>query len=437
LQKERTDLVTQVNQKAQQEGFLIQPSPAGLMTVPVINGKPVPQEEFLNLPEEQQAEIQTRSEKLQTELRSVLRQIQDVESKGAEAVNELNREVALYAIGHLVADLREKYAKVHEITEYIEAVQNDILDNLEQFLGIGVQQQQAEQVPIQLQAMIQQFQEQAFKKYEVNVLVDNSKDDGAPVVIEQNPTYQNLLGKVEREVQFGALTTDFTMIRAGSIHRANGGYLVLLVEDLFRSPLAQYSWEGLKTALKTGEIQIEEPGERAGYIPAKTLKPEPIPLDVKVALIGTPQIYQILYMADPDFKELFKVKAVFDIVMDRNDDNAFKYADFACNLVHEENLKHLTRDALARVIEHGSRLAEDQEKLSTRFSDIADLIREANFYAIQDNSDQITAYIEAVQNDILDNLEQFLGIGLQQQAQAEQVPIQLQAMMQQFQEQAF
>ncbi|HZD42962.1 MAG TPA: ATP-binding protein, partial [Methanomicrobiales archaeon] len=220
LQKERTDLVTQVNQKAQQEGFLIQPSPAGLMTVPVVNGKPVPQEEFLNLPEDQQAEIQRRSEKLQTELRSVLRQIQDVESKGAEAVNELNREVALYAIGHLVADLREKYAKVQEITEYIEAVQNDILDNLEQFLGIGAQQQQAEQVPIQLQAMIQQFQEQAFKKYEVNVLVDNSEDDGAPVVIEQNPTYQNLLGKVEREVQFGALTTDFTMIRAGSIHRA-------------------------------------------------------------------------------------------------------------------------------------------------------------------------------------------------------------------------
>ncbi|HZD43614.1 MAG TPA: Lon-insertion domain-containing protein, partial [Methanomicrobiales archaeon] len=164
-----------------------------------------------------------------------------------------------------------------------------------------------------------------------------------------------------------------------------------MVEDLFRSPLAQYSWDGLKTALKTGKIQIEEPGERAGYIPAKTLKPEPIPLDVKVALIGTPQIYQILYTADPDFKELFKVKADFDIVMDRNDENAFKYADFACNLVHEEHLKHLTRDALARVIEHGSRIAEDQQKLSTRFADIADLIREANFYAIQDNSDQITA----------------------------------------------
>jgi lon-related putative ATP-dependent protease len=176
------------------------------------------------------------------------------------------------------------------------------------------------------------------------------------------------------------------MIRSGSLHKANGGYLVLNMEDFLRNP---FSWDGLKTALKTGKTVIEEPGERMGFITAKTIKPEAIPLDIKVALIGTPMLYQVLYQMDPDFKELFKVKADFDIVMERNDENAGKYADFMCNLVREENLLHLGRDAIARVIEYGSRLAEDQQKLSTQFAVIADLIREANFYAVQEGAEQV------------------------------------------------
>jgi lon-related putative ATP-dependent protease len=383
LQKGGADLIARINKRAQEEGFLIQTSPIGLLTIPVIHGKPVPEEEFVNLPREVREEIDQRRDKLNTELRSVLRQVQDIETKSAEAVMNLNREVALYAIGNLVADLREKYADAEEIGGYIDAVQNDILDNLELFLGPPEQPQ----VPPQMQAFIQEL---PLRKYEVNVLVDNSSAEGAPVIFEENPTYQNLLGKVEREVQFGIFTTDFTMIRPGSIHKANGGYLILMVEDLFRSPVAQISWDGLKTALKTGKVIIEEPGERMGFITAKTIKPEPIPLDVKVALIGTPQIYQTLYMLDPDFKELFKVKADFDVVMDRNEENAKKYADFICTLVRDNHLKHLDRDAIAKVIEYGSRLAEDQLKLSTRFATIADLIREASFYAAQDSAESVS-----------------------------------------------
>ncbi len=305
--------------------------------------------------------------------------MQDIERQGADAIKNLNHDIALYAIGNLVAELKEKYTDVPEIPEYIEAVKGDILENLQTFLGVAEQPG----VPPQFQALIREL---PFRKYDVNIIVDNAGTKGAPVIVEQNPTFQNLLGKIEKEVQFGIFTTDFTMIRPGSLHKANGGYLVLSVEDLLRNP---FSWDGLKTALKTGKAVIEEPGERMGFITAKTIKPEAIPLDIKVTLIGTPMLYQLLYRLDPDFKELFKVKADFDIVMERNDENAGKYADFMCNLVREEKLRHLDRDAIARMIEYGSRLAEDQQKLSTRFAVVGDLIREANFYAAEERAEQI------------------------------------------------
>lgn len=379
LQGNRTDLIARINQRAQEAGFVIQMSPIGLLTIPVINGRPVPEEEFVTLPDDVRAEVQRRRDALNAELRSTLRQVQDIERQGAEAVKNVNLDIALYAIGNLVAELKENYADVPEIPVYVDAVQNDILDNLQAFLGVPEQPG----APPQFQAFIREL---PFRKYDVNVVVDNADAGGAPVIVEQNPTFQNLLGKIEKEVQFGIFTTDFTMIRPGSLHKANGGYLILSVEDLLRTPL---SWDGLKTAVKTGEAVIEEPGERMGFITAKTIKPEPVPLDIKVALIGTPMIYQILYRMDPDFKELFKVKADFDVVMDRNDENAGKYADFMCNLVREENLRHLDREAIARVIEYGSRLAADKEKLSTRFAAVADLIREANFYAASDGAEQI------------------------------------------------
>jgi lon-related putative ATP-dependent protease len=379
LQGNRADLIARINQRAQEAGFVIQMSPIGLLTIPIINGKPVPEEEFITLPDEVRAEVQRRRDALNADLRSTLRQVQEIERQGAEAVKNVNHDIALYAIGNLVAELKENYADVPEVPEYIDAVQNDILENLQAFLGVPEQPG----APPQFQAFIREL---PFRKYDVNVVVDNADAGGAPVIVEQNPTFQNLLGKIEKEVQFGIFTTDFTMIRPGSLHKANGGYLILNVEDLLRTPL---SWDGLKTALKTGEAVIEEPGERMGFITAKTIKPEPVPLDIKVTLIGTPMIYQLLYQMDPDFKELFKVKADFDTVMERSDENAGKYADFMCNLVREEKLRHLDREAIARVIEYGSRLAADKEKLSTQFAAVADLIREANFYAASDGAEQI------------------------------------------------
>ncbi|HID86001.1 MAG TPA: Lon protease family protein, partial [Anaerolineae bacterium] len=185
-----------------------------------------------------------------------------------------------------------------------------------------------------------------------------------------------------------ALVTDFTMIREGSLHRANGGYLVLPAEEVLRN---LFSWDGLKRALRNKEIAIEEAGERLGFIATKSLRPEPIPLDVKVVLIGRTSLYHLLYALDEDFSELFKVKADFDISMDRTEENINDYAAFVCTVCEEEGLKHLDRSALAKIVEYGSRLAEDQEKLSTRFGEISDVIREASFYATQEDLPYVTA----------------------------------------------
>jgi lon-related putative ATP-dependent protease len=359
---------------------VIQSTPIGLLLIPVVNGKPLSQEELLSLPQETKSKIQERREKLEAELRNTMRQFLDMERKIREEIKKLNREVALYAIGHLVEAIVEKYSDNSEITGYLKDVQNDILDNLSQFIKRGEAQQR-------LPFPVPWMREAIFRKYDVNVVVDNSDCKGAPVVMETNPTYQNLIGRTEKEAQFGALITDFTMIRGGSLHKANNGFLIIPVEDLLRNP---FSYEALKRAIRDKNIVIEEPQERYGFISTKSLKPEPIPLDIRVILIGNPYLYQQLFILDTDFSELFKVKAEFDTSMERTEENVKKYAAFVCTLCEKENLKHLEQSALAKLIEYSQRIAEDQQKLSTRFAEVGDIIREANFYAVQDKSDAVT-----------------------------------------------
>lgn len=381
FETEKAKLFAQIDASAKEKGFVIQPGPQGLLTIPLKDGTPLEQESFLALPEEEQRGYQKKREELTIEMRNTFRQLRDLDQKGMETIEQLNREVALSAMGHRVASLKDKYAKVDEILSFIDAVQTEMVENIPQFMG----EMQQPQVPPQFQNPL--IKELMFRKYEVNVIVDNSDNSGAPVVFEQNPTYPNLFGKLEKEFSYGVVTTDFSMIRPGSIHKANGGFLVLPVEELFRNP---FSWDGLKTALKTGKVAIEEPGERMGYITTKSIKPESIPLDLKVVLIGTPMVNQILYTQDPDFSELFKVKADFDATMERTGENVRKYSAFVCTLCKKFQLKHLDRSAVAKVVEYGSRLADDQKKLTTRFSLLADVIREASYYAAQDGAEMIT-----------------------------------------------
>jgi lon-related putative ATP-dependent protease len=388
IEREKAKIIQQINESAEKRGFVIQMGPTGLMIIPVKDGKPLSEEDFNALSEQDQQEIQDRRKKLDSDLRNAFRQLRELDGKEAESIKDLNRNVSLYAIGHLVAGLKEKYQGNNPLQSYLDAVQEDVVNNLGIFLGLAQQQQQQQQqqIPPQLQQWF--MRDVVFRKYDVNVIVDNKETEGAPVIFEQTPSYQNLFGKVEKEVQFGVMITDFTMIRPGSVHKANGGYLVVPAEDVLRYPFA---YDGLKTALKTEEVAIEEPGERLGYISARGLKPKPMPLATKVVIIGTPQLNQALYMYDTDFSDLFKVKADFDTTMDRDDKNAEKYSLFICTLCDRFKLKHLDNTAVAKVVEYGSRLAADQEKLSTRFAGIADLIKEANFYSTQEKSEYTTA----------------------------------------------
>ena len=380
LENQRKELISQLNAKAQQEGFVIQSTPIGLLMIPVIKGKPVSEEELLTLPQKTKDEIQEKRERLELELRNTMRQFFDMEKKIHEELKKLNKEVALYAIGHLVDEVMEKYKENVEVTAYLRDVKSDILDNVSQF----VKGEEPQQSPFQLPWM----KEAPFKKYEVNVVVDNSNMKGAPVIMELNPIYQNLIGRTEKEAQFGALVTDFTMIRGGALHKANHGYLIVRVDELLRSP---FSYDTLKRALRNRRIVVEEPEERFGFISIKSLKPQPIPLEVKVILIGDAYLYQLMFSMDTEFRELFKVKAEFDSSMEKTEINVKQYAAFVCALCQKEKLKHLDGSGLAKVVEHSSRLADDQQKLSTRFAEVADIIREANFYALQEKVENISA----------------------------------------------
>ncbi len=382
LENQRKQLIEELSIKAQREGFVIQTTPIGLLLIPVLDGKPLSEEEMLALPQKTKEKLQEKREGLESEFRNTMRQLIDMERKIHEALRKLNKEVALYAMGNQVESMREKYRTIPEVISYLKAVEDDILDNLTQFVRRGGELQETG-LPFEMPWM----KEDPYKKYEVNVIIDNSETKGAPVIVEGNPNYHNLLGRTEKEAQFGALTTDFSMIRAGAIHKANGGYLIIPVEDLLRNP---FSYDGLKRDLRDGNIVIEEPEERYGFLSVKTLKPQPIPLSAKIILIGDPYIYQMMFQLDTDFRELFKIKAEFDTVMDRTEDKVNQYASWACSFCEKESHKHLDGTGIAKLVEYSSRVADDQYKLSIQFSHIADIIREANFYAAQENAEFIT-----------------------------------------------
>lgn len=377
-QTTRDTLFSQINKIAQKKGFVLQSSPSGLLIVPLVEGQPLSDEDMRSLSPEAIQEISKERDELNIDLRNAMRELRKIDKTVKSELDRLNQESALYAIDHFVTDLKEKFSDNKEVVQHIDAVEKDILENISQFL------EAPDAPPPSREGVV--AKEQFFKKYEVNILVDNQGLSGAPVISELNPTYLNLFGRVEKEARFGVLMTDFTMIQPGSLHRANGGYLMIPAEDLLRTPMAR---EGLKRALKNGEIVIEDIPLSSGIISTRGLKPEPIKLRVKDVLIGSASIYELLYTRDEDFKELFKVKAHFDTTMERNDENIFKYASAMASVCGKEGLKHLDADAISKVVEHSSRLADDQNKLSTKFAEVADIVREATFYAENDDSEYV------------------------------------------------
>ena len=420
VQLEREQLINRISEEAQKEGFVIQASPMGLLTIPLKDNRPLTEEEFHDLDRDAQNEISEKQRKLNEDMKKTGRQMVSIEKKTTEKIDLLDREIGSFTLNLLLEDLREGFHDIPGVQAHLDEMVADMLDNLSLFRSDG----QKQVLPPELQAGMGQMavppalkDDMKFRKYRVNVVVDNTDLTGAPIVMELNPSYYNLFGRIEKEAMLGALFTDFTMIRSGSVHRANGGYLILPVYEVLRNML---SWESLKRSITNGDIRVEEAEERLGFMTTRWLVPEPIPWDVKVVLIGSPVLYYRLFELDPEFRALFKVKADFDLVMDRTEENMRHFSSFVCSVCTQEKLKHLEKGAIARVVDYSSRLAEDQSKLSTEFGTIADVLREASFYAtVQDSPLVKEAHVrQAIEekfnrsNMVLEKIREYIDRGI-------------------------
>jgi len=382
-QKKQKETFASLEQECQAKGFSLRKTVSGLIITPVKKtGEPLTEEDYEALDESTRRKIDEMGRTLQEKLNDAVRSIRESEKMVKEALKKLEKEAALAAVGHLIDELKSKFRDYEKVTRYLEGVQEDILEHLDDF-SIQEDQQTA-----QLPFMKLPKSEPKFTRYTVNVLVNNKDCKGAPCVFESNPTYYNLFGRIEHKIQYGIALTDFSMIKEGSLHKANGGYIVINALDLLRNIFA---YDALKRAIRNRELKIEDVWEQYRLISTTTLKPDAIPLNVKVILVGNPYLYYLLYNLDEEYKELFKVKADFDIRMDRTDENIHKYASFIGTVCKEEKLVPFDRHGVAKVVEFGSRLAEYQDKLSLRFSDLADVLREASYWASKDNSSIVSA----------------------------------------------
>lgn len=371
-----------VEHEAQRRGFLFQLSVLGFQATPVLNGQPLTEEAFAQLPERERQKIARHREELQEIVQEAMTQLEGIEEQRLKAIEELDRDIALYTVRPLIKRLHNRYSNYPRVLEFLEDVEADILQNIQEFAEPSPsresQEGEGQGVPLPT-GMID-----LFTRYKVNVLVDHNKTKGAPVVVQENATYTNLFGKIERRVQFGVMTADFTMIKPGSLHEANGGYLVLNADNLLKYWI---SWEALKIALRSGRIQIEDPATMLGFTTTEGLKPEPVPLSVKVILIGSPEIYYFLETVDEDFSKLFAVKADFDDELPWEDRYVKQLGPFVAARVKERpGLKHFHKTALARLAEYAAELTGDQKKLSARFSDLMTIVREASYWAERDGA---------------------------------------------------
>lgn len=383
----RAEALQALEREVQEKGLAIGRGPTGLIIAPAAaDGEVLSPQEYQALPQEERERIEVRRREMQEKLEDELRRGQKLEKEARRMVADLDREVAEFAIGSLFDELKERYAQLEQIIEHIDHVRADIIDNVNLFRMDHAQMQEqmqmlgpaASRMPLPgMAGPSEGVPPGPYSRYAVNVLITHADGDGAPVVFETKPTIENLTGDIEHLSYMGALLTDFTMIKDGALHRANGGYLVLEALTLLTRPFA---WEALKRALKEAEIRPESVREQLRIVSTVSLEPEPIPLNVKVVLIGTPMLYYLLHSADEEFQKLFKIKADFDLQMDRDEQAVQSYAHFVAAICHQESLPHFAPEAVALVAEQGVRISGDREKLTVRFMEIADLVREAAYW---------------------------------------------------------
>lgn len=387
FQREKNNLFEELQKKAADSEMQVQFSPTGIITIPLVEGKAISQENYNSLDEKTREKIKAKKEKIDIEVAESLKIARKLEKEAGEKVKELEKKVALFSVRDLIENIREKYKAYPQVIDYFDQIQKHILGNIDNFLPAKGAPAGA-QMPFRMPQ-----QEPTFTEYKVNVFTDNSNTKGAPVIYETHPTYTNLFGSIEKEARFGALVTDFTMIRAGSLAKANGGYLVLDALDLFQYP---FVWDSLKKALENEELRIEDLYQQYGFSGTVGIKPGPVKLDVKVIIAGNSHLYHMLYTYDEDFRKLFKVKADFDYVVERNDMTLSQYSCFIKSVCDRDGINKFDRSGVETVIEYSSRLSGDQNKLSVQFGSITKILKEADYWAkVDNNSKSITRhYVE-------------------------------------------
>lgn len=369
------DAIGDIGQRAHGQGIALLRTPAGFGFAPVQGEEVMEPEAFRKLPAEEQRRIESGIDALQEELRTLLQAVPGWRREAQKKLRELNREVARAAVDSAINDLRVAYRSQPEVDQYLGEVQEDVLERTEFFLQKESEQAAAAFAPPQGGG---DFEDSPLRRYQVNVVMEHAEEAGAPIIYEDNPTHGNLIGRIEHMSFMGTLVTDFTLIKAGALHRANGGYLIL---DAWKMLTEPYAWEALKRALRSREIRIESLGQSLSLVSTVSLEPEPIPLDLKIVLIGPRMVYYLLHAYDPEFSELFKVAVDFEEEMDRSPESDLLFARLVATLARREKLAPFDRGAVMRVIEHWSRNAGDADKLSIQMRGLLDLLREADFCA--------------------------------------------------------
>ena len=383
LQRKQQEMMEGLMEEARRNELSLRISPSGIMLIPTKDGKPMQEAEYLALSTAAKKALEERRSEIEEKVEAALREGKKLEREINEKLVAIETQAGEYLVRIPLAELRERYQDYPKILSYFDAVRDHILKNLQRFKGTDAAPNLGQMTQIQMA----EPPADPFLPYRVNVFVDNSDTQGSPIIIETNPAYHNLFGVVEKKPMVGGFITDFTLIKAGSISKANGGYLVLYDRDVFANPGV---WEALQRVIKNRELRIEEPATFFGWMAPQGLRPEPIPTDTKIIMIGDPYLYRTLSAMDPDFRETFKVKADFDFEIDRSVENIVAFACFISDYCNRDGLRHFDSTGVARVVEHCARLVEDQNKLSTRFSDMVDLLIECDYWAGKENAELVS-----------------------------------------------
>lgn len=380
-EEKREALMVKLNKKSEKYGFQVKSAQNGIYMMPIINGKAIEQEEFEKLDDETKQNFEDNSSIVQEQILQVISEIKNIEQESQKKLSEWQSNVALLTINAHINYIRSKFKRNKKISTFLENIKKDILKNIDYFLAEP--QNETQQMPGP-----RPEPPKPWENYRVNLFIDNSAQEGAPVIMDSNYSYHNIFGKLEYENYYGSLKTDYTMLKPGLLHKANGGYIIFQAHDLIENAVC---YEGLKKALRQKQLLIENTADPRSPMVMVSLKPEPITLDLKVIIVGDEQIYQTLLAVDYDFRKLFKIKVEFEDSSDNTEENMNKLARFIHGFCEQEQLPHLDPSAVAKIMEYSSRLADNQDKLSTRFNDLAQIIGEAATWAKMKRAKIVTA----------------------------------------------